>query len=92
MDYICNRGHTLHNPCQTIIWRKKRFFTDFPSTYTTLDNSKSPKIKCFGRLSTAFVIDIRRVRVPPAAVLSLLANDIEGRRSPVEQNVYLVDK
>ena len=67
----------------------ERFF-DHLLTYTTFANSNSPKIKCFGRLSTIFVVDIRRVRVPPAPVLSLFVKDIEGRRSPMEENLFCV--
>jgi hypothetical protein len=54
------------------------------ATYTTLANSKSPNIKCFGRVSIALAIDIRRVRAAFGIELSLLANGIEGRRSPIE--------
>jgi hypothetical protein len=49
-------------------------------TYTTLANSKSPNIKCFGRVSTILFVDIRRVRVE----ISLPAIEIEERRSPIE--------
>jgi hypothetical protein len=49
------------------------------STYTILANSKSPNIKCLGRVSTT--LDIRRVRVAFGRP-SLLAPEMEGRRPP----------
>ena len=81
MDCICNRVHILHNH-----YNQSSFISFlFLSTYTTLANSKSPKIKCLGRLSTTFIVDIRRARVVLGKVDdedSLPANDIEPRRSP----------
>lgn len=62
----------------------------FSSTYTTLANSKSPNIKCLGRVSTT-TLDIRRVRVVFGAVdpaASLVANEIEGRRPPKQYFKY----
>jgi hypothetical protein len=48
------------------------FLSDlFISTYTTFANSKSPNIKCFGRLSIIFVVEFRRARV----VLGVIDND-----------------
>jgi hypothetical protein len=56
----------------------------FFSTYTTFANSKSPSIRCFGRVSTILVVDIRRARVPSPDDndASLPANEIEPRRPP----------
>ncbi len=56
----------------------------FVFTYTTFANSKSPNIKCLGRVSTIFVVDIRRARVPTPVdtEASLPANVIEPRRPP----------
>ena len=62
----------------------------FRRTHTTFANSKSPKIKCFGRLSTNLLVDIRRCRAgawPPDT--SLFANEIEPRRSP-KTNLNLI--
>jgi hypothetical protein len=71
------------------------FLSDlFFSTYTTFANSKSPNIRCFGRFSTTFAIDIRRARVVLGAVddeASLPANDIGPFRSPKNHN-YKIQK
>jgi hypothetical protein len=67
-----------------VLIRFIRFFL-FVSTYTTFANSKSPNIKCFGRLSIIFVVEFRRARVVLGAVnddVSLPANDNEPLRSP----------
>ena len=61
----------------------------FVVTHTTFVNSKSPNIKCLGRLSITFVVDIRRARVILDAVdneASLPANDSEACRSPKQED------
>ena len=62
----------------------------FISTYTTFASSKSPNIKCLGRLSTILVVDIRRARVAVAVEASLLANETEPRRSPNQVFKYIL--
>jgi len=61
-------------------------------TYTTCVNSKSPNIKCFGRVSTILFTDIRRVRVvltPVDTDASLLAKDVVPCRSAKKRNANI---